>query len=64
MRVFLLLFIINRIIAEHQKDASFYINNIQYTQNIFIFEKKKCKQAFQLTTLKIVLLIQHDTGLI
>ena len=31
---FLFVFIKNRIIAEHQRDASFYIYNMQYIQNI------------------------------
>ena len=46
MRV-LLLFIMYQIIAEHQRDASFYIYNMRYTQNIFIFEKKKKKKSKQ-----------------
>ena len=52
MRVFLLLFLINRIIAEHQRDASFYINNLQYAQNIFIFEKKNVSKHSSLQRLK------------
>ena len=52
MRVFSLLFIINRIIAEHQRDASFYIYNMRYTQNIFIFEKKNVSKHSSLQRLK------------
>ena len=42
---FLFVFIINRIIAEHQRDASFYIYNMRYTQNILMFKTNVSKHS-------------------